>query len=206
MSSPEEIEREALARAYDPDAFEPHPAEQRRAFAAIQWAARRKLATDAAERAWNHGYRRLSESGCVDLDAIRARAEAATPGPWNATGSSHDDDGLVTLFSDDVDADDPVAIVAPSDAEFIAHARVDISALLAEVERLRLSESEIRREPISDAEVDAVAYVMFEPAGGVGDYTWAEMVREDPTRADIWRTDARAALEAARAAKEADRG
>jgi len=71
----------------------------------------------------------------------------------------------------------------------------------------RLSESEIRRNFISDAEVDAVAHVMFEPpTGGVGDYTWAEMVRDDPTRADIWRTDARAALEAARAAKEADRG
>jgi len=71
----------------------------------------------------------------------------------------------------------------------------------------RLSEPETPREAITDAEVNAVAHVMFEPpTGGSGDYTWAEMVREDPTRADMWRTDARAALEAARAAKETDRG
>jgi len=43
----------------------------------------------------------------LDLDAIRARVDAATEGPWEA---SH---------------------------EFAAHARTDIPALLAEVERLR---------------------------------------------------------------------
>lgn len=41
---------EALARAYDPEAFEDHPIEARSHVAAVQWAARRKLATDAAER------------------------------------------------------------------------------------------------------------------------------------------------------------
>lgn len=42
--------RDAVARAYDPRAFEFHPIEYRRPAAAIQWAARRMLATDAANR------------------------------------------------------------------------------------------------------------------------------------------------------------
>lgn len=40
----------ALARVIDPEAFEDHPIEQRQPLAAIQWAARRKIATDHAER------------------------------------------------------------------------------------------------------------------------------------------------------------
>jgi len=39
-----------LAQAYDRDAFEIHPAEARSHLAAIQWSARRKMATDAAVR------------------------------------------------------------------------------------------------------------------------------------------------------------
>ena len=42
--------RDELARAYDPAAFEHHPAEERRAFAAVQWGARRHLALEAADR------------------------------------------------------------------------------------------------------------------------------------------------------------
>ena len=41
---------ERAARAYDPEAFEDHPIEQRRPLAAIQWGARRRLATEAAQR------------------------------------------------------------------------------------------------------------------------------------------------------------
>jgi hypothetical protein len=52
--------------------------------------------------------------------------------------------------------------------------------------------------PITEAQVEAAARVSFELPNGDGDYTWAEMVRDDPTRADIWRADARAILEAAR--------
>lgn len=43
-------ERDLLARAYDPEAFEDHPIEQRSHVAAIQWAARRHLAIEAADR------------------------------------------------------------------------------------------------------------------------------------------------------------
>lgn len=46
----EPLDRETVARAYDPDAFEDHPVEARRDFARIQWSIRRKLAVDAADR------------------------------------------------------------------------------------------------------------------------------------------------------------
>jgi hypothetical protein len=82
----------------------------------------------------------------MDLDAIKARAEAATEGPWRAD----DEHGLMpgaapawcvsrsgadgTYLSD-------VAYTTGTheqgDAEFIAHARTDIPELVAEVERLR---------------------------------------------------------------------
>lgn len=65
-----------------------------------------------------------------ELQAIKARAAAATPGPWSVNNTDPD----VVLDSDgrfvgraDEDAD----------AEFIAHARTDVPALIAEVERLR---------------------------------------------------------------------
>jgi hypothetical protein len=86
-------------------------------------------------------------SNPLDLDAIRARAEAATEGPWHRVGKS-------------IQADVPLSDDGPSttkwnttvvcsvgawgsgrptgeDAEFIAHARTDVPALLAEVERLQ---------------------------------------------------------------------
>lgn len=70
----------------------------------------------------------------LDVAAIRARAEAATSGPWKHNGVN----GVHTLIG---------ACVATTqihedqrrweDAAFIAHARTDIPALLAEVARLR---------------------------------------------------------------------
>jgi hypothetical protein len=75
--------------------------------------------------------------------AIRAREAAATPGPW-AIEWDHDD---VT------DAPFPVSL-GPigylehhgerdvADAEFVAHARADVPALLAEVDRLRAERAE----------------------------------------------------------------
>lgn len=75
------------------------------------------------------------------LDAIRARVEAATPGPWEA--------GTAFCCPDCGWVDGPKRTVCPvyegtkrthtldaNDAEFIAAAREDVPALLAEVERL----------------------------------------------------------------------
>ena len=85
----------------------------------------------------------MSEPAPLDLDAIRARADAAPDGEWvvsnNSVWVTHDGrtlDGLTV----------PFPIWADGAAEFIAHAREDIPALLdlladgerdSEVNRLR---------------------------------------------------------------------
>lgn len=78
-----------------------------------------------------------------DLAAIRERAAAATEGPW--TWASH-----TTADGDEWAVFDPADHALASnrdgwapDAEFIAHAREDVPALLAEVERLRAIEAGI---------------------------------------------------------------
>ena len=87
--------------------------------------------------------------GVIDLAAIKARCEAATPGPWAVAGKDEDDhtpwvialDGdaepwwvaaWVAAFAMDITPTDGV-----NNAEFVAHARTDVPALVAEVERLR---------------------------------------------------------------------
>ena len=66
------------------------------------------------------------------------------------------------------------------------------------IEREKLTETQ--GEP-SDAQVEAAAQAMFEPDGPGGEYTWTEMVADDPSRADIWREDARKVLRAAGGAR-----
>ena len=76
----------------------------------------------------------------ADLQAIRDREAKATPGPWypgensqrqyNVYGPNHED--ITPAFTDDT-----FASMQQDDTVFIAHARADIPALLAEVERLR---------------------------------------------------------------------
>ena len=68
----------------------------------------------------------------LDLDPIKARADAATEGPWGVEDAR--------VFGDD--GRTQVCTLSGTrawlpDAEFIAHARTDIPALIAEVERLR---------------------------------------------------------------------
>ncbi len=85
----------------------------------------------------------------LDLDAIEARAEAATPGPW--TARLRDDmweinDGSGSNFvsivescwlPDDCDAGQYGGIPDVDDARFIAHARTDVPALVAELRAAR---------------------------------------------------------------------
>lgn len=81
-----------------------------------------------------------------DLEAIRARCEAATPGPWRVDGSTYDEDCNEHLA--------PYGLEGPNErliwssgggeyahpdmatAQFIASARTDIPALLAYIEEL----------------------------------------------------------------------
>jgi hypothetical protein len=80
----------------------------------------------------------------LDTQAIRERCDAATPGPWKK--------GRYTMSGRvQIDQSETAQKVNPlkwqraticrelreTDADFIEHARADIPALLAEVERLR---------------------------------------------------------------------
>lgn len=73
-----------------------------------------------------------------ELDAIRERLAAATPGPWTAdtyAEAIYALDGAAVVSGSRWGGEASVFDHAP-DADFIAHAPTDIAALLAEVERL----------------------------------------------------------------------
>lgn len=90
-----------------------------------------------------------------ELKEIEARVNSATRGPWTTeagkysgdnwligsifVGNSLEDgeDYCVHITTDSIHASELGISDAKSDADFIAHAREDIPALLAEVRRLR---------------------------------------------------------------------
>ena len=91
------------------------------------------------------------------LDAIKARCEAATPGPWAVAGKgvgAADDDRRPWIIAPDGEADPwwvamfetevPNSDFGLENAEFAAHARTDVPALVAEVERLGAENGELR--------------------------------------------------------------
>ena len=73
-----------------------------------------------------------------ELQAIRTRVEATTPGPWvegddvETAGEIYAGDPRVPILHGP-----PFEGPREEDLQFIAHARTDVPALLAEVERLR---------------------------------------------------------------------
>jgi hypothetical protein len=86
-----------------------------------------------------------ARAGGLDLDAIEARANAATPGPWH---KEHTDPnplhGCVTIgdhgwvcAGPNAPAYDEDSDEGHADAEFVAHARTDVPALVALVRELR---------------------------------------------------------------------
>lgn len=90
------------------------------------------------------------------LAEIRARAEAATEGPWTWASRMTVDTDAWAVFDPQ---DRPLASNHDGwspDAIFIAHARTDIPALLAEVERLREGHAWLMNQ-WNDAEVDVDA-------------------------------------------------
>ena len=97
-----------------------------------------------------------------DLEAIKARAAAATEGPWewdDLTIGQHwsRPKPLATVVDDKVSCmaycygGSSSPIKSDADGQFIAHAREDIPALLYEVERLqhRLDAVEARHTPVT---------------------------------------------------------
>lgn len=99
-----------------------------------------------------------------DLQAIRARAEAATPGPWVDDGWDCFHDGAEWERSvmvgeyivancpserfgrvEDIPDDTPAIF----NTTFIAHAREDIPKLLAEITRLKAALAEAERDSLA---------------------------------------------------------
>jgi hypothetical protein len=76
----------------------------------------------------------------IDLDAIEARCNAATKGPWEAKCSYHDYPYIVAHGWELGCGED---FARMPDADFIAHARTDLPALLTEVRRLRARNEEL---------------------------------------------------------------
>lgn len=74
----------------------------------------------------------------LDLQLIKARLAAATPGPWKVEPAESAEGSFIATMG-------PIFIMPPTqhlaryadDADLIAHAPTDIAALVAEVERLR---------------------------------------------------------------------
>ncbi len=95
------------------------------------------------------------------LEAIRKRTEAATAGPWNFRGQGNTLIGRGARFGYvlravkvDVDAEIDIGL---EDADFIAKSREDIPALLAEVERLREENTEMRiKIEVTDQSAESV--------------------------------------------------
>lgn len=105
------------------------------------------------------------------LAEIRARVEAATPGPWKGDTGQHPPYPQVVRAPVPVNAmTDVVATVTrfQGDQAFIAHARTDVPDLLAEVERLR-------RHLIGAGHVPEVCDVLL----GTGESCWCIDSDED---------------------------
>jgi hypothetical protein len=116
----------------------------------------------------------------AELTAIEARANAATTGPWEGTKNScvvskHDACG--TVFETGCGCCTEKDLSA-EDAAFIAAARADVPALVAEVQRLRALVESAYREGFWDGEGAGAV----ENPLGYGDTAW-------------WMSDARRALE-----------
>ena len=77
----------------------------------------------------------------TDIEAIKGRLTAATPGPWRRDGNHRakvrggDGDTLTRVVPES--SDEPWSLTDEANADLIAHAPGDIAALIAEVERLR---------------------------------------------------------------------
>jgi hypothetical protein len=80
-----------------------------------------------------------------DLEAIKARADAATPGRWFWTAETDYDPGRIVGEPMVGGFGEPEWDVTPDDAEFIAHAREDVPALLAHIDALTADNERLQR-------------------------------------------------------------
>ena len=90
----------------------------------------------------------------IDLQAIEAREKGATKGPWKWARYDVNDYGIsspCSVLSEPGDWAELGRAECKDDAEFSAHARTDIPALIAEVKRLRADLEAIIRERSTEA-------------------------------------------------------
>lgn len=83
-----------------------------------------------------------------NLEAIRKRLAAATPGPWEADGTEiycalHNGVHYRKWIGETLRLDDPTAV---ADADLIAHTPTDLADLLALVDELTAERDELRRK------------------------------------------------------------
>lgn len=99
----------------------------------------------------------------LDLDAIEARAEAATAGVWvadDAGDPQYDPRRLLTAEGRDLLCGDDGGgawVDRTADAVFIAHARGDVPAMAREIRRLRAWLDTIAYGPNSDKAISMTA-------------------------------------------------
>ena len=129
----------------------------------------------------------------LDLEVIKTRAEAATPGPWNwdtdwLRQGTEQEGGEVVMRVEVVgepDETEAQLVILTRDATFIAHAREDVPALLAEVERLRADNRQLRCALVAGC--NAVAEVNENYGQGLSIAGWHLNGDLDPL--DNWITD-----------------
>lgn len=80
----------------------------------------------------------------AELDAIRERCGAASPGPWQSFVEGRDHESGSNFIMVGIGAgrlgDIELSGATAADQDFIAHARQDIPRLLSEIERLKSGE------------------------------------------------------------------
>ena len=92
----------------------------------------------------------VSRMTSLDLAAIRQRVEKATEGPWN-TGFDYEKNDPIVLAPGYIEHTIDYTLTegglehGKADAEFIAHAREDIPALLDEIDRLNATIQRVRK-------------------------------------------------------------
>lgn len=125
----------------------------------------------------------------LDLDAIEARANAATEGPWIIVPEKCGPDGQGVFTAEEFghvcEVGDPYPRGAnrPQESmEFIAAAREDVPALVAEVRRLRAREEAFR---LNAAEVrEFAASKLGDPALARESLALVELVESDMDAAE----------------------
>lgn len=122
------------------------------------------------------------------LDAVQRRVGNTTEGPWSHWSGWHQWDNCIKGDSDEGMYTVAEVISEAGNARFIANAREDVPALLAEVERLRA------RPVVDDDMVERAARAMYEKNGVPGAVFW------DNESAAIRRTYRRMAISALDAA------